>query len=273
MAWIERPGGLVHLGEASEWSYAGDGEEPRTVDLVPFAISAYAVSNRQWAEFATATNHRTESEQFGWSFVFAGLLPDEFEATRGVVGSEWWRQVHGADWAHPEGPHTDIETRMDHPVVHVSWRDAMAYCDWAAVRLPTEGEWEDAARAGTTTTWPWGDELEPGGEHRMNVFQGDFPSDNTASDGWVATCPVDAFAPQGAGVYNAIGNVWEWTADVFQAPGRVTDPNARVMKGGSYLCHRSNCRRFRPAARLSNTIDSAAGNVGFRVARRDRSGG
>ena len=273
MEWIERPGGQVHLGEASDWSYPSDGEDPRTAEIGAFAIAAHAVTNREWAEFTTATSHRTDSERFGWSFVFAGLLPDEFEETRGVVGSAWWRQVHGADWAHPEGPHTDVEARMDHPVVHVSWRDAMAYGEWAGVRLPTEPEWEDAARGGTRTTWSWGDQLEPDGEHRMNVFQGEFPALNTGADGWLATCPVGAYAPQGAGVYNAVGNVWEWTADVFEAPGRATDPDARVMKGGSYLCHSSYCRRFRPSARMSNTIDSAAGNVGVRVARRDPDGG
>ncbi len=260
-------GGDVHLGENSHWAYPDDGEHPRTDFVRPFEIAAHAVTNGQWREFVGATGYRTESERYGWSFVFAGLLPAEFDETRGVIGSEWWRQVMGADWAHPEGPQSSVDDRSDHPVVHVSWRDASAFCEWAGARLPTEAEWEHAARGGTSTTWPWGDELEPGGRHMMNVFQGRFPARNDAADGWLGTCPVDAFEPNAFGVANAIGNVWEWTADVFAAPGRPPDALTRVMKGGSYLCHESYCRRFRPAARTSNTIDSAAGNVGFRCAR------
>lgn len=267
MEWVKVSGGEVQLGEDSHWAYPGDGEHPRREFVRPYEIAAHAVTNAQWQEFAEATGYRTESEQYGWSFVFAGLLPDEFEATRGVIGSEWWRQVMGADWAHPEGPHSNLDDRSDHPVVHVSWRDAASFCEWAGTRLPTESEWEHAARGGTTTTWPWGDELEPDGRHHMNVFQGEFPARNIAADGWVGTCPVDAFEPNAYGLVNMIGNVWEWTADVFSAPGRPPDAMTRVMKGGSYLCHESYCRRFRPAARTSNTIDSAAGNVGFRCAR------
>jgi formylglycine-generating enzyme required for sulfatase activity len=264
---VELPGGAFTMGEASDWAYPGDGEEPRAASVGPFAIARTAVSNADFAEFVAATGHRTESEEFGWSFVFGGLLPDDFEPTRGVVGAEWWRQVYGADWRHPEGPHSGLDDRLDHPVVHVSARDAQAFCAWSGTRLPTEAEWEYAARAGSTTVFPWGDELEPGDEHRMNVFQGEFPGTNTGADGWIATCPVDAYAPNAFGLANMVGNVWEWTRDVWTIHGDQADPARRVMKGGSYLCHASYCRRYRPAARMANTLDSAAGNVGFRVAR------
>lgn len=254
------------MGESSTWAYPGDGEDPRPATVGPFSIARYAVTNTEFAEFVRATGHRTESEHFGWSFVFGGLLPDDFEETRGVLGAEWWRQVPGASWVHPEGPQSSIDDRGDHPVVHVSWRDAMAFCAWAELRLPSEAEWEYAARAGSSTTFPWGDDLTPGGEHRMNVFQGDFPGANTGADGWIGTCPVDAFPANAFGLHNSTGNVWEWTSDVCTVPDEPpTEVNGRmVMKGGSYLCHESYCRRYRPAARSGNTIDSAAGNVGFR---------
>ena len=167
----------------------------------------------------------TEAERFGWSFVFAGLLPDDFPPTEAVAAAPWWRKVEGADWRHPEGPHSGLDERLDHPVVHVSWNDAAAYCAWAGKRLPTEAEWERAARGGLEGgVFPWGDELEPGGEHRMNVWQGDFPARNTLADGFLGTAPVDAFEPNGLGLFNATGNVWEWTADWFHPslPARAT---------------------------------------------------
>jgi len=163
-----------------------------------------------------------------------------------------------------------------HPIVNVTWGDAVAFCDWSGGRLPTEAEWEYAARAGTSSPFPWGDELEPGGAHRMNVFQGRFPSTNTMADGFAGTAPVDAFAPNEFGLYNVTGNVWEWCADWYDpgyyARSPLRDPRGpvggtyRVMRGGSYLCHNSYCRRYRVSARQGNEPASSTGNVGFRVA-------
>jgi sulfatase modifying factor 1 len=143
--------------------------------------------------------------------------------------------------------------------------DAEAWCAWAGLRLPSEAEWEYAARAGAATVWPWGDELAPGGQHRANTFQGDFPTRDTGEDGWAGTAPVDAFEPNAFGLWNMVGNVWEWTADAFVSPA---DPSGArsVIKGGSYLCHESYCRRYRPGARSGSTPDSSTGNLGFRPA-------
>jgi formylglycine-generating enzyme required for sulfatase activity len=190
------------------------------------------------------------------------LLPDDFPPTRAVATAPWWRQVHGADWAHPEGPQSSARDRLGHPVVHVSHADALAYCAWAGLRLPTEAEWEYAARGGLVQKrYPWGDELTPGGEHRANIWQGTFPEHNTLEDGYLGTAPVDAFAPNGYGLHNTSGNVWERCADEF-AP----TPGTFVMRGGSYLCHDSYCNRYRVAARTGDTPDSSSGNVGFRCA-------
>jgi len=272
------PAGRYRMGDESEWSYPGDGEGPvHDVELPGFRIDRYAVTNAQFSAFVDATGRQTDAERYGWSFVFGGLLPDEFPPTRGVEGAPWWRQVMGADWRHPEGPHSDVADRSDHPVVHVSWGDAVAYCAWSGTRLPTEAEWEVAARGGLEgQPFPWGDELEPGGRHRMNVFQGEFPGGNTASDGYVGTAPVDAFPVNGYGLANMTGNVWEWCADWldvdYYATGPVVSPagpntgSYRVQRGGSYLCHASYCRRYRVSARFGSAPDSSTGNVGFRVA-------
>jgi sulfatase modifying factor 1 len=242
-------------GHPEEWPV-------REVDLAAYAIGRCAVTVAEFAAFVAATGHRTEAELFGWSFVFGGLLPDDFPPTRGVAAAPWWRQVHGADWAHPEGPQSDVGTRGGHPVVHVSRRDAEAYAAWWGGRLPTEPEWEHAARGGLGgQPFPWGADLEPGGEHRMNVWQGSFPGHDTAADGWRGTCPADAFPPNGHGLHNTTGNVWEWCAGTWAA-----DDAAGVSRGGSYLCHASYCRRYRVSGRQSHAVDSTAGNLGFRLA-------
>lgn len=271
--------GAFLMGTAHPAAYPSDGEGPvREVTLRPFAIAPATVTNAEFAAFVDGTGYVTDAERHGWSFVFAGLLPDDFPDTRAAVRAQWWRQVFGADWRHPEGPQSDTSDRGDHPVVHVSWNDATTYCGWAGARLPTEAEWEYAARGGLVQQeFPWGDELTPGGEHRSNVWQGTFPSHNSVEDGYYGTAPAVSFPANGYALYNMTGNVWEWCADWFDRAYHATAPrdnptgppygDAKVIRGGSYLCHASYCFRYRVAARSASTADSSTGNMGFRVAR------
>jgi formylglycine-generating enzyme len=272
-------GGEFLMGCEDRWAYPRDGEGPvRRIRLDPFWIDPQAVTNDEFTRFTEEAEYSTEAERFGWSFVFAGLLPDDFPPTRSVAQAPWWRQVEGADWRRPEGLQSDLDGRGNHPVLHVSWNDAQAYCAWAGKRLATEAEWEFAARGGLEgQPFPWGDELEPGGEHRMNVWQGSFPRENTRGDGFFGTCPVDAFEPNSYGLYNTTGNVWEWCADWFSPDFHTRDSRTnpagprrgthRTTRGGSYLCHESYCRRYRVSARNALTPDSSTGNIGFRCAR------
>ena len=278
---VDLPASTFRMGDDSVWAYPGDGEAPvHDVELAAFRIDRYAVTNDAFAAFVDGTGWTTDAERYGWSFVFGSFLPDDFPDTRGVVGAEWWRQVFGADWRHPEGPDSDVQTRGDHPVVHVSWFDAVAYCRWTGTRLASEAEWEFAARGGLANrAFPWGDDLEPGGTHRMNVFQGKFPNGNSGADGFLGTAPVDAFPANGYGLANTTGNVWEWCADWFDLEYYTNSPRAnptgpstgerRVQRGGSYLCHISYCRRYRVSARYGSEPNSSTGNVGFRVAADD----
>jgi len=282
---VRLEGGTFLMGTDTDAGFPADGEGPvREVTLDPFYIDVYPVTNRRFREFVEATRYKTEAERFRWSFVFEGDIPRKDYARLvkdTVAGAEWWCKVEGANWKHPEGPDSGIKTRWDHPVVHVSWNDAMAYAAWAGKRLPTEAEWEYAARGGLEQKiYPWGDELTPGGKHLCNIWQGSFPDYNTAEDGYTGTSPIKAYPPNGYGLDGITGNAWEWCADWFSpvfhkaetAATRVnpTGPatgSARVMRGGSYLCHRSYCNRYRVAARSSNTPDSTTTNMTFRLVR------
>jgi formylglycine-generating enzyme required for sulfatase activity len=278
---ISLPGGTFLMGTDYEHAFPLDGEGPvREVTLGAFRIERYPVTNRLFGDFIAATDYKTDAERFGWSFVFWAHVPHQrfhelVEDT--VAAAPWWCKVRCATWNHPEGPGSDIESRQDHPVVHVSWNDAQAFCHWSGQRLPTEAEWEYAARGGLEQNlYPWGNKLRPDGEHRCNIWQGDFPNLDTGEDGFTGTCPVDSFPANGFGLYSVTGNSWEWCADWFNTefhrnatrinPKGPPEGETRVMKGGSFLCHKSYCNRYRVAARSSNTPDSSTSHMSFRCA-------
>ena len=279
---LQLDGGRFLMGTDYVHGFPADGEGPvRPVHVDPFWIDAHPVTNDEFAEFVKATGYKTESESFGWSFVFqSNLSPDRYSqfVEDTVLAAQWWCKVPGADWLHPDDPDSTLEGLQNHPVIHVSWTDAEAYAEWAGKRLPTEAEFEYAQRGGTEQLlfW-WGNDLEPEGKHLCNVFQGSFPDGDSAEDGYAGVCPVDAFPANPYGMLSSIGNIWEWTADWFSPSYHVgasrhnpigpPHGTQRVMKGGSYLCHESYCNRYRLGARTSNTPDSAAGNIGFRCVR------
>lgn len=275
---IRIPGGDFLMGTNDGEGFRTDGEGPvRAVTIHSFLMDATTVTNNEFAKFVDTTGYQTDAEKFGWSFVFELFITSKSMKENAPYPPQtpWWLAVKGAYWKQPEGPGSDISNRGDHPVVHISWNDALAYCAWAGKRLPTEAEWEYAARGGLVQKkYPWGDELTPGGVHHCNIWQGAFPEKNTEEDGFAKTAPAAYYPSNGYGLYQMAGNVWEWCADWFtETPGDLdvhVNPagpkkgQMKVMRGGSYLCHHSYCNRYRVAARSCNTPDSSSGNMGFR---------
>ncbi|XP_050537325.1 formylglycine-generating enzyme [Daktulosphaira vitifoliae] len=277
MAYIT--GGNFTIG-TSDPIILADGESPtRTIYLDDYLIDKFEVSNLDFKLFIDSTGYKTEAEKFGDSFVFRLFVSENVlkNVAQSVKDAPWWVPIKGANWLHPEGLDSDINERKQHPVVHVSWNDAVAFCKWRGKRLPTEAEWEVACRGNLKNRlFPWGNKLLPKNKHRANIWQGDFPIKNTVEDGWATTAPVNEFIPNGYGLYNMIGNVWEWTSDFWNThhiqkftknPKGPHNGKEKIKKGGSYLCHKDHCYRYRCAARSQNTADSSASNLGFRCAQ------
>lgn len=271
-------GGVSHVG-TSDPAIPADGEGLlRKVRLKPFLVDVAPVTNARFAAFVADTGYVTLSERLGWGPVFRGLLPDPQAVPPSDSPTPWWVICDGAAWSTPEGPGSDVADRLDHPVTHISWEDAKAFAAWAGGRLPTEAEWEHAARGGLNgePRFPWG-EQEPDDVDFLpaNIWQGRFPDRNSCADGWLGTSPVGAFPPNESGIWDMIGNVWEWTADPFLIRSQTKSAKQRnasaraarlkVTKGGSFLCHKSYCYRYRIAARSGTALDSGASNTGFRV--------
>ncbi len=280
---VHVPARTFLMGDGHGDGRRGDGERPvHPVFLDAFQIDATSVTNENFARFVAATGYLTEAEVFGFSAVFhLGVRAPEEAVIGPAEDTNWWWGVRGADWAHPGGPDSDVADSADHPVVHVSWNDAQAYCHWAARRLPTEAQWECASRGGMNgARFPWGNDLlSANGSWQANIWQGTFPTQNTAEDGWITTAPARSYLPNGWGLWQTVGNVWEWCEDIFKTrtyaarasaqpvpnPRVLGTDGPQVLRGGSYLCHDSYCNRYRNSARSSNTADSSMGNAGFRT--------
>jgi sulfatase modifying factor 1 len=299
MAWI--PGGTFMMG--SDDHYTEEAPAHR-VSVDGFWMDTLTVTNRDFERFVAETGHVTLAERPANPDDYPGAKPEMlvpsstmFKKPPGPVDLRnhynWWVYVPGANWRHPRGPASTIKKLMDHPVVHIAYQDAEAYAKWAGKELPTEAEWEFAARGGLDgAEYVWGDELTPEGRHMANIWQGEFPYRNSLDDGFEYTAPVGSFPANGYGLHDMIGNVWEWTADWYQAHGElahacctVTNPRGgaqqrsidprdaaaiprRVMKGGSHLCAPNYCRRYRPAARMPQAVDTATSHLGFRCVTR-----
>jgi sulfatase modifying factor 1 len=302
MVWID--GGTFRMG--SDDHYPEEAPAHR-VSVDGFWIDRTPVTNRQFKAFVKATGHVTFAEVPPDPKDYPGALPQMLYAGSLVFSppprvmnlrdwSQWWDFMKGADWRHPYGPKSNVNTHDNHPVVHVSFTDALAYAKWAGKDLPTEAEWEFAARGGLDSAeFAFGDELTPGGTHMANIWQGNFPLQNLRSDGYERTSPVKAFPPNGYGLHDMIGNVWEWTSDWWSQKHEADAPKAccipanprggreeasydpflpdiriprKVLKGGSHLCAPNYCRRYRPAARHAEPIDTSTSHVGFRCVMR-----
>lgn len=272
---VDIPGGRAYLG-TDRPVLPVDGESPfRQTRIRPYRIDAHTVTNARFERFVAETGYVTEAELIGTSFVFEHHLAEDAPPTRAVVGVPWWRLVEGADWRRINGPGSEAAWHPDHPVVQVTWNDAVAFAKWAGGRLPTEAEWEHAARGGRgDVAFPWGDRPPNDTDYfPCNIWQGAFPNVNLKRDGYDATAPVDAFAPNDYGLYNMAGNVWEWTAQPFRVRSlkkSVQSAHAgkagyKILKGGSFLCHVSYCFRYRIAARTGNSVDSSTPHQGFRL--------
>lgn len=288
---VDLPGGSFQMGSTSFYP-----EEAPVLDVAvgAFAIERHPVTNAQFGEFVVDTGYVTVAEQALDPALYPDLARQDlapgamvFRPTRGPVDlrdwRQWWDWKPGACWRYPLGPDGDCDVVTDqdqraHPVVQVAYPDAVAYAHWAGRRLPTEAEWEYAARAGATTTYAWGDEVAPGGRLMANTWQGAFPWRNDGALGWVGTSPVGLFPPNGFGLMDMIGNVWEWTATKFNprrdgngqagnccGPATTADPAVhQTLKGGSHLCAPEYCHRYRPAARSPQSQDTATTHIGFR---------
>ena len=269
MVWIE--GSRFLMGSDSAYPEEGP---VREVEVGGFFIDPYTVTNRDWNKFVQDTGYVTLAERPPDPAAYPGadpalLVPGSsvFVQPRRPVSLDdpyrWWAYVPGADWRHPQGPETSAKKLSKHPVVHVAYEDAAAYAAWAGKDLPTEAEWEFAARGGLAgAEYSWGDELNPGGRQMANIWQGDFPVHNELLDGFEWTAPVGSFPPNGYGLYEMNGNVWEWTADAYEGP--VERIPRKVTKGGSFLCAANYCRRYRPAARMAQPEDTSTCHLGFR---------
>jgi formylglycine-generating enzyme len=281
---IELPGGVFRMG--SDRFYPE--ERPvREVSVAPFAIDRHPVTVAEFRRFVKATGHVTWAERAPAAEDYPDADPEllvpgslVFKKTVGPVDlrdfRNWWDWAPGAGWRHPEGPASNVGGRELHPVTHVAYADAVAYAEWAGKALPSEAEWEYAARGDLDgATYTWGDEFAPKGRMMANTWQGEFPWQNLRTDGYEGTSPVERFPPNGFGLYDMAGNVWEWTVDDFVqhtqrqccAPQRDVGSERfprKVIKGGSHLCAPNYCLRYRPAARQSESVDTSTGHIGFR---------
>ncbi|MBX2885459.1 MAG: formylglycine-generating enzyme family protein [Granulosicoccus sp.] len=272
---IQIPGGKA-LSGTDQPMIPLDEESPcKSKQLHSFQMMQCAVTNELFEAFVEDTGFITDAERYGWSFVFQSECSGTNNQQESVAGSPWWRKLAGANWRQINGPGSEAALAPDHPVVHVSWHDANAFAKWIGGRLPSESEWEHAARGGLgDVPFPWGmQEPNDTSFHPCNIWQGTFPEQNSCADGFSTTAPVKSFEPNGYGLYNMCGNVWEWTSGRFkvESTSKAARQHAKqmkgtkVLKGGSFLCHKSYCFRYRIAARTGTTPDSSTSHQGFRV--------